>query len=343
MRGFLCMALVAAVQAVGLIGCTTSISSAANEKTAAAPTQTGNGTNNLIVVDGVSRSGATFTFRRVVIERDGWIVFHPFKNGAPSPTEVAGYAFVGAGAHEPAVITIDYAPEVGEKFVAMLHFDMNEDGVFDFNDGVTVPDAPVFEDGVLVAHRIAAPSDDGSGADALAELMTDTFQTAPDDPDNTIRDHRVRISSASFDGVWLYYQLNTGDDWKVYRQRVVELIDDGDGSVIQKTYGLKDPERFVDAWDKPGLLTSMTASDIEPYFDGGCEQRWRRSAEDEWRGYVDPATCKIFSERRQAHISIEAEARLSQETYRQTERGFDENGEKLFGTEPGEFIVLYRQ
>ena len=180
-------------------------------------------------------------------------------------------------------------------------------------------------------------------AEALASLMTDTFQTAPDDPDNTIRDHRVRLTSSAFDGVWLYYQLNTGDDWDVYRQRVVELAENDDGAVLQKTYRLKEPERFIDAWDKPGLLSSMTAEDIEPFFDDGCEQRWTLNAGGEWRGYVDPATCKIFSERRQANISIEAEARLDAETYRQTERGFDEDGNKLFGTEPGEFIVLYRQ
>ncbi len=181
-------------------------------------------------------------------------------------------------------------------------------------------------------------------ASTLSALMTGTFQTAPDDPDNTIRDRRVPVTSTNLDGVWLYYQLNTGEDWDVYRQRVVELATDGDsGGVVQKTYGLKKPGRFVDAWDNPALLSSITYDDIEPFFDEGCEQRWTLSAEDGWHGYVDPETCKIFSERRQSHISIEAEARLDAEIYRQTERGYDDAGNKLFGTEPGEFIVLYRQ
>lgn len=179
-------------------------------------------------------------------------------------------------------------------------------------------------------------------ASALATLMVGTFQTAPDDSENTIRDRRLRITSPEFDGVWLYYQLNTGEEWGVYRQRVVALTDDGD-NVVQKTYGLKDPESAVDIWDRPAQLASLSRDDIEPYFDEGCEQVWARDETEQWRGYVDPETCKIFSERRQANISIEAEARINQTTYRQTERGYDAEGNQLFGTAPGEFIVLYRQ
>ena len=45
----------------------------------------------------------------------------------------------------------------GDMFVIMLHYDVNKDGIFDFNDGVTVPDAPVFEGNRLIALRFAAP------------------------------------------------------------------------------------------------------------------------------------------------------------------------------------------
>ena len=184
---------------------------------------------------------------------------------------------------------------------------------------------------------------EANNAEKLAALMSGTFQTADDDPDNTIRDRRIRLTNGNFDGVWFYYQLNTGDEWNVYRQRVIELLATETGDVIQKTYGLKEPEKFVDLWDNETLLSTMSAEDFAPYFDDGCEQRWRNSETSGWQGYVDPESCKIFSERRQAHIMIEAEARLDSETYRQTERGFDAEGNQLFGTEPGEFIVLYRQ
>lgn len=199
---------------------------------------------------------------------------------------------------------------------------------------------------MLLASCVSQPEPEAaeaSNVERLAALMIDTFETAPDDPDNDIRDQRVLINSPSLEGTWIYYQLNTGPERKVYRQRIIELIARDDGAVIQKTYGLKSPEEYVAAWDNAEKLNALSQDDFEPYFDDGCEQIWRLDDTSGWIGYVDPATCKIFSERRQANISIEAEARLNEEAYRQTERGFDEDGNKLFGTKPGEFIVLYRQ
>ena len=180
-------------------------------------------------------------------------------------------------------------------------------------------------------------------AESLAALMTDIFETAPDDPDNDISDQRVRINAPALDGVWLYYQLNTGAERNLYRQRVISLSAADDGrTVLQRTYVLKEPERYVDAWSEPTLLTAMTPEQIEPFFEAGCEQVWRPD-DGGWRGYVDPTTCRIFSERRQSYISIEAEARLDETAYRQTERGYDRDSNMLFGTAPGAFIVLYRQ
>lgn len=188
------------------------------------------------------------------------------------------------------------------------------------------------------------PAQKSVDLEAFAALMTDTFQTAPDDPDENFRDRRVRIASPALDGVWIYYQLNTGSERKLYRQRVINLrlADDG-GAIIQTTYALKNPEQYVDAWDKPDALASITADDFEPAFDASCEQVWRRGDNGAWSGYVDPKTCRIFSNRRQAYIFIEAEARLDDSNYLQTERGFDENGAQLFGSAPDDFLVLFRQ
>ena len=183
-----------------------------------------------------------------------------------------------------------------------------------------------------------------SRLESFASLMEGAYATAPDDPENNFTDRRVRITSPSLEGVWLYYQLNTGAERKLYRQRVISLTLASDGeSIIQKTYGLQDADNYINAWEKPNLLRAMTRNDISLYFDEGCEQVWREVAAQSWQGYVDPENCKIFSERRQAEISIEAEARLTSTNYYQTERGFDADGNKIFGSEPGGFIKLFRQ
>jgi len=114
---------------------------------------TGNGEKNFIILDGTSRNGSTFTFPEVTIDKDGFLVMHPFKDGKPVQTEYVGAVPVATGTHKNVAITIDRETNPGDNFIVMLHYDMNTDKIFDFNDGVTVPDAPVFEGRTLVALR----------------------------------------------------------------------------------------------------------------------------------------------------------------------------------------------
>lgn len=113
----------------------------------------GNGENNYIILDGAVRDGATFTFKEVAIDAPGWLVTHPFENGAPVATVYTGATLLAKGVSTDVQITVTPEPAPGDMMIVMLHYDVNDDGVFDFNDGVTVPDAPVFEDGVLIALR----------------------------------------------------------------------------------------------------------------------------------------------------------------------------------------------
>lgn len=144
----------------GLFALTGCASTEADTEAAAAATpsiEVGNGENNYIILDNVSRDGAQFVFETVAIDQPGWLVMHPFENGAPAQTVYVGARLLGAGTHKDVAITIDEAPQSGDMFVIMLHYDVNKDGIFDFNDGVTVPDAPVFEGNRLIALRFAAP------------------------------------------------------------------------------------------------------------------------------------------------------------------------------------------
>lgn len=120
----------------------------------------GNGENNAITLEEATRSGATFTFPVVRIDRNGFLVMHPFRDGAPVPTEYVGAVPVPEGTSHNVRITVEGAPETGEMFIVMLHYDVNDDRIFDFNDGITVPDAPVFEGSRMIAHRYATPEDD---------------------------------------------------------------------------------------------------------------------------------------------------------------------------------------
>jgi len=118
---------------------------------------TGNGENNYIMLEGTRRENNQFTIPKVVISQDGFLVVHPFLNDEPVQTEYVGATFVASGQTENVDIEVNTPVNSGDKFVVMLHYDMNKDGIFDFNDGLTVPDVPVFEGHTLVALRYIAP------------------------------------------------------------------------------------------------------------------------------------------------------------------------------------------
>lgn len=121
---------------------------------------TGNGTANYILIEDVRRTRSTFVFSKVAIDQPGWLVLHPFRDGAPVPTEYVGATLLSKGVSTDVEITASGTVQADQMFVVMLHYDVNQDGVFDFNDGITVPDVPVFESGTLIALRFAAPEED---------------------------------------------------------------------------------------------------------------------------------------------------------------------------------------
>lgn len=136
---------------LGLAGCQTPVT---------APQITyGDGQANWIRTEGLTRSGATLTFKEVQIDGNGWLVLHPFKNGRPVGEIYSAASFVGDGKNLDVEITLEEVPTAGEMFLVMLHRDVNENREFDFVfvDERNVLDKAVFEGMTMIAHPIAAP------------------------------------------------------------------------------------------------------------------------------------------------------------------------------------------
>jgi hypothetical protein len=119
----------------------------------------GNGSQNWIVVKGTTREGATLTFPEVVIDGNGWLVLHPFKDGKPVGEIYSGATYITSGKNTGVAVEIDKVPETGEMFLVMLHRDVNENQKFDFIfiDDRNVIDRAVFEGMTMIAHAIPAP------------------------------------------------------------------------------------------------------------------------------------------------------------------------------------------
>ena len=119
----------------------------------------GNGASNWISVEDVERSGGTLTFREVRIDGDGWLVIHPFEDGAPNGDKYVASTFLESGSNEDVEITVHKGLARGEMFIVMLHSDSNENGILDFVfvDERNVMDRAVFEGDVMIGHAIPAP------------------------------------------------------------------------------------------------------------------------------------------------------------------------------------------
>lgn len=119
----------------------------------------GNGESNWITVENIKKQGNTLIFPEVQIEGDGWLVIHPFMNGAPNGDRVVGRTFLKAGTNSDVEIEIPKGIAVGEMMIVMLHSDSNQNGEFDFIfiDERNVMDLAVFEGTTMIGHAIPAP------------------------------------------------------------------------------------------------------------------------------------------------------------------------------------------
>ena len=119
----------------------------------------GNGESNWIITEGVQRNDSTLTFSEVNIDGDGWLVMHPFENGAPNGDKYVAATFVEDGKNANVEIKVHKGISTGEMFIVMLHKDSNQNKIFDFVfiDDINVMDRAVFEGNTMIGHAIAAP------------------------------------------------------------------------------------------------------------------------------------------------------------------------------------------
>ncbi len=154
----------------------------AQEAPSAPPLTMGNGEANAIQVNGLVRAEGKTTFSEirvdgevvktfratstavafpeVLIEKAGWVVLHPVIDGRPNGDMVSGYTYLDAGRNEDVTIRIDHPADAGDKFLVMLHSDVDQDRVFDFvflEDGINVEDTAVFEGSRMIAHIVSVP------------------------------------------------------------------------------------------------------------------------------------------------------------------------------------------
>ena len=199
--------------------------------------------------------------------------------------------------------------------------------------------------GILAQPAVAADQDQ---LDRLAALMAGRFdnQSAISagvaDENDFLTDWRQRIVAPQLGDTVFYLQLNQGAKRELYRQRILVLsLDAENDSIRQTAYTLNNPEPFADAMSTSDVFNDLGPDDVERMLDDGCAQYWTET-EEGFSGYVDPDKCRIISSRTGNPRRIEALTILTDTTLDLAERGFDDDGNHLFGSAVGETTQLTR-
>ncbi len=151
------VAYIVSLGALSLVGCHAEPVIAPSTQGTPPTITPGNGQTNQITLDGLSRVGSTLYVPSVQAETPSFLVVHPFVDGVPLREDYTAATYIPAGISEAVPLLLDDTPDIGSRMIIMLHKDANDDGLFQFGDGITVPDVPLIEGTTMIALPAETP------------------------------------------------------------------------------------------------------------------------------------------------------------------------------------------
>jgi predicted outer membrane protein len=109
--------------------------------------QMSGGDQAMVAADDQKAEGNTVVVGSVMMPEDGFVVIHSVKDGKPMAPQSIGHTAVKSGGNQDVRVELEYTPQAGEDFVAMLHRDTGQMGTYEFGPGSTDVDLPVMKDG----------------------------------------------------------------------------------------------------------------------------------------------------------------------------------------------------
>lgn len=91
---------------------------------------------------GATIEGDALVFPSVLIDQDGYVVIHAVEDGVPVLPESIGHTAVSAGTTENVSVPVEGGAMEGTDYVAMIHYETNDNGTYDFGEGMTDVDTP---------------------------------------------------------------------------------------------------------------------------------------------------------------------------------------------------------
>jgi len=141
-------------------------------------------------------------------------------------------------------------------------------------------------------------------------------------------------------GKYVFYQQQyaNGEYDKVYRQRIMIFsIDAEKKHIMQKSFALKDAEKYVDAHLQPEKFAALTMEGLVRFFPESCAMIWRKVG-DQFQGDIPAGKCLIDSRRHPGEKRIiTASNILTEKALFSMEGGTKEDGMFVFGQKDGDY------
>ncbi len=174
--------------------------------------------------------------------------------------------------------------------------------------------------------------------DVAARWLTGSFSSAAQAVRDTsyldIRLEMAPVWTERDDGHWLYVEqaVATHPD-RPYRQRVYHVVGEGDSLVRSDVYEIPGPARFAGDWREKEPLESLTPDSLE--LREGCSVYLRVTGAGHFVGGTAGTGCS--SELRGAAYATSMIV-LTPERLESWDRGFDQDGERVWGAETGPYV-----
>jgi hypothetical protein len=177
-----------------------------------------------------------------------------------------------------------------------------------------------------------------SDIEVLVDYMCGSFdskeQSEKDSSYFNIELEMIHIWKDRTDGPWIYIEQAVAESKdKPYRQRVYQIKQRSDGKIESIVYSIPDPLRFAGDYQKEFPLLRITPDSL--LLKAGCEVVLYRADDGYFEGGTIDKNCS--SDLRGASYAT-SEVMIDKDKMITWDRGFDENGNQVWGATKGGYI-----
>jgi len=135
------------------------------------------------------------------------------------------------------------------------------------------------------------------------------------------------------DGHWLYVEQAAGNSAdKPYRQRVYRLYRESDNTLVSAIYTFQNPLRFAGAYKSANPLSSLTPDSLD--LKSGCEVFLQKQGD----GFIGTTRIKTCPSELRGAAYATSEVTINATEMRSWDRGFNAQGEQVWGSTKGPYI-----